>query len=90
MTPPSGIFGAPGGEREVDVAVRDARQRGLADDRLRAAAQRRVVVVDRHRDLGLAVGVRSICSTLPTGCAADLHEVALDQLRGVLEAAFTV
>ena len=42
----------PWRELEVDVAVGDPRQRGRPDDRPRAAPQRRVVVVDRERDLG--------------------------------------
>ena len=39
--------------RERDVAVGDARQRGGADRRLSALVERRVVVVDVHRDDGL-------------------------------------
>ena len=49
------LLAALGRHAQVDVAVGDAGQRGLADRGERAAAQRRVVVVDLHRDLGLAV-----------------------------------
>ena len=70
---------------EVDVAVGDAGEGGLADGRERAAAQRRVVVVDLHRDLRLAVGREVDVRDLADGRAAGLDEVALDELRGVLE-----
>jgi hypothetical protein len=79
------LLGALGRHAEVDVAVGDAGEGGLADRRERAAAQRRVVVLDRDRDARLAVGGEVDVRDLAHGRAAGLDEVALDQLRGVLE-----
>ena len=73
-------------EAEVDVAVGDAGERGLADGGERALAQRRVLLVDAEGQLGLAVGGEADVLDLAGRHAGDLHEVALDELRGVLEA----
>jgi hypothetical protein len=72
---------------QVDVAVGHARQRGLADDRARPAAQGVVAVGgDRQRDLGEAVvGQRDVVDRAD-GLAGDLHLVALDELTGRDEA----
>ena len=80
------LLGALRRQAEVDVAVGDAGERGLADGGEGAVAQRRVVLVDLHRDLGLAVVGEVDVGDLADGRAADLHEVALDELGGVLEA----
>ena len=80
------LLGALGRHAQVDVAVGDARQRGLADRGERAAAQRREVVVDLHRDLGLAVRREVDGLDRADGRAAGLDEVALHELGGVLEA----
>ena len=73
-------------EPEVDVAVGDAGQGGLADRREGALAQRRVVVVDAEGQLGLAVGRDADVLDLARRHAGDLDEVAAHELRGVLEA----
>ena len=74
-------------ELEVDVAIGHAGERGLADDRLRAAAQRAIARVgDLHPHVGLAVGRQVDALDLADGDAGHLHEVALDELRGVLKA----
>ena len=70
---------------QVDVAVGDARQRGLADGGQRAAAQRRVVLVDLHRHRGLAVLGEVDAGDLADRRAAGLDQVALYELGGVLE-----
>src|SRR4029079_19471617 len=58
---------------------------GLADGGERAAAQRRVVLVDLERQLRLAVGRQLDVRDLAGRDPGDLDEVALDDLRGVLE-----
>ena len=80
------LLAALGRHAQVDVAVGDARQRGLADRGERAAAQRRVVVLELHRDLGLAVRREVDVLDGADRRAARLDEVALHQLGGVLEA----
>jgi len=79
------LRGALGRQGEVDVAVGDARQRRLADDRLRPVPQRRVVLVDGHHHLRLSVRREVDALDLADGLPRHLDEVALDQLRGVLE-----
>ncbi len=79
------LRGLGAGEPQVDVAVGDAGQRRLADRRLRAAPQRRVLLVDAERELGLPVGRQPDLLDRARADARDLHEVALDELRGVLE-----
>ena len=73
-------------EAQVDVAVGDAGEGGLADGGERALAQRGVLLVDAQGQLGLAVGREADVLDLAGRHAGDLHEVALDELRGVLEA----
>jgi hypothetical protein len=72
-------------EAEVDVAVGDAGQRRHADGGDRPFAQRRVVVVDGEGELRLPVGREPDVLDLAGRHAGDLHEVAPDELRGVLE-----
>ena len=57
---------------------------------MRAAAQRRVLVVDAQRDLGLAVGVSSISSTLPTGWPATCTRLPLTSWEAFWKRALTV
>ena len=88
MTPPSSISFCldASGQAQVDVAVGDARQRGLADGRVRALAQRLVAVVgDLQRHVGLAVVGEVDLLDRPDRPAGDLDVVALDELAGVLE-----
>ena len=69
------------------TAAGHARQRGRADRRRRPAVQRREIVVgDAQPDARAVVVVERRCpSTSPTVDPADLHEVALDELPGVLD-----
>src|SRR6185295_4818739 len=67
------------------VAVGDAGHGGLADGGERAAAQRGVVLVDLEGELRLAGGRELDVRDLAGGDPGDLDEVALDDLRGVLE-----
>ena len=65
-------------ELQVDVAVGDARQRRLTDDRARARAQRVIAVGgDRERDLGVAVGVSVDVVDLPTVTPETLTSLPL-------------
>ena len=77
--------GLAAGKAQVDVAVGDAGDGGLPDGGERAAAQRRVVLVDLQGQLRLAVGRQLDVRDLAGRDAGYLHEVALDELRGVLE-----
>jgi hypothetical protein len=77
--------GLAAGKAQVDVAVGDAGHGGLADGGERAAAQRRVVLVDLQGQLRLAVRRQLDVGDLASGDAGDLDEIALDELRGVLE-----
>ena len=74
-----------GRERERDVAVGDARQRGQPDHRLRALAQRRVGLLDLDLDRGLVVVGQLDRAHGADPPAADLHVVVLDELAGGLE-----
>jgi hypothetical protein len=72
-------------QAQLDVAVRDARLRCLADLGLRALRERRVALLDAEADLGAAVvGDRDLLDRAG-GHAADDDGVALDELAGVLE-----
>src|SRR3954453_5038648 len=79
------LRGAVGGHAQVDVAVGHAGERRLADGGGRPAAQRGGVLLDAHRDPGLAVRREVDGLDLADRRAAGLDEVALDELRGVLE-----
>ena len=84
-TPPGGARVRAWAGLQVDVAVGDTGERGLADDRLGAVAERPVLVVEREGDLRLAVAGQLDVLDRPDGGAADLDLVALDQLGGVDE-----
>ena len=68
-----------------DVAVRDARQRGQADRRLRPLAQRRERLLDLHRDGRLVVVGQLDVGDRAHAAAADLDVVVAHELARVLE-----
>ena len=87
ITPPSGISSVRVRRQlQVDVAVREAGLRELADLGARAAPQRRVIVVDRELDLGVAVVGDLDALDRADRHAAHLDGVALHELTGVQEA----
>ena len=73
------------GQSQLDEPVRDAGLRQLLDLRARALRQRRVVLVDLERDLGLALVGDPDLLDRPDRRAAQLDEVARHELAAVLE-----
>ena len=73
-------------QMDLDEAVGDRRQRPGANHEARAGRQRRVVVPHLELDLGLAVVGDLEVGHLADLDAAELDQVALDQLSGVDEA----
>ena len=71
-----------GPRRDRDVAIRDAGQRGRADDRGRPVMER---LVDRDRDLSLSVVGQRDAVDGADRLARDKHLVAGDELATVLE-----
>ncbi len=74
-----------GRNRQLNLATGDLGERRRADGRDRAAPQRRVVVVDAERDLGLAARAELDVAHRADGHAAHDHLVSRDQLARVLE-----
>jgi hypothetical protein len=76
----------PPGEPDLHEAVGDARERELAHGHPGPARQGRAVVLDRERDLRLAVVGEVYVPDRPDRHAAAQHRVAAHELRGVLKA----
>jgi hypothetical protein len=71
---------------QVHVAIGDPRERGLANRRLGALAQRLVIgLVDAEGQLGLAVRSQGDVGDRPDRVAGHLDEIAAHDLAGVLE-----
>ena len=90
IVPPSGISASfwPG-EAEVDVAVGDAGEGGLADGGERALAQRRVLSSMLRVSSAWPSGVRRMSSTLPAGMPETCTRLPLTSCEAFWKRALT-